>query len=143
MGILSRALALGFFVGLATGPTFANSATGLWSFANGKVTIRIADCGPALCAVIVGMKQPIDKRTGKLKIDAKNPVPALRSRPVIGLSILKGMKASGDGQWKGAIYNPDDGHTYSATLRIDGNALKVEGCAIGFICKSNSFARVD
>ena len=143
MGVLSRALAIGLFVGVAAGPSLASSASGLWTLPNGKVTIRVADCGQALCAVIVALKQPIDQRTGKPKIDNKNPVVALRNRPVIGLSILKGMKATGDGQWKGAIYNPDDGHTYSATLRLDGAALKVQGCAIGFICKSNSFARAD
>jgi uncharacterized protein (DUF2147 family) len=78
---------------------------------DGKVTVKVATCGEQLCGKIVALKKPLDKH-GRPKVDKENPNPALRKRPVIGLSLLEDMKPSGDGKWEGAIYNPDDGRTY-------------------------------
>jgi uncharacterized protein (DUF2147 family) len=61
----------------------------------------------------------------------------------MGLSILIGMKPAGDGTWKGAIYNPDDGKTYSATVRQSGDKLKVQGCVASILCKTNTFVRLN
>ena len=122
-------------------PAFAAAPSGIWSMSNGKVTVRISSCGSNLCAKIVGLKEPISKIDGKPKIDRENPDPGLRQRPLIGLQILIGMKPAGDGNWKGAIYNPDDGRTYSATVRLDGGAMKVKGCVAGVFCKTNTFLR--
>jgi uncharacterized protein (DUF2147 family) len=136
------------FLGLASGA--AGSAAhagdgpyGVWQMSNGKVTVKVSDCGGKLCATIVGLKNPISKIDGKPKVDRENPDPALRKRPVIGLSILIGMKPSGEGKWSGAIYNPDDGNTYSATMKLDGGTMKVKGCVVGVLCKTNDFVRVN
>lgn len=108
---------------------------------NGKVTVKVGDCGGNLCAEIVGLKEPISKIDGKPKVDRENPDPGKRKRPLIGLSILIGMKPAGDNLWKGAIYNPDDGRTYSATVRYEGRNMKVKGCVAGVFCKTNTFVR--
>jgi uncharacterized protein (DUF2147 family) len=135
-----KILALPLFLALVT-PAFAD-AYGIWSMSNGKVTVNVADCGGNLCATIVGLKQPISKIDGKPKVDRENPDPAKRKRPLIGLSILIGMKPAGDNAWKGAIYNPDDGKTYSATMALAGDKMAVQGCVLGFLCKTNNFVRV-
>lgn len=116
---------------------------GMWSMSNGKVTVRVDQCGNNLCAQIVGLKEPISKIDGKPKVDRENPDPAKRQRPLIGLSILIGMKPAGDNYWKGAIYNPDDGKTYSATVSYEGSRMKVKGCVAGVLCKTNTFVRAD
>ena len=121
----------------------AASPSGTWAMSNGKVTVKVANCGANLCARIVGLKEPISKIDGKPKVDRENPNPSLRSRPLMGLSILKGMKPAGDGQWKGAIYNPDDGKTYSATVTQSGGSMKVKACVAGVLCKTNTFVKVD
>ena len=37
---------------------------------------------------------------------------------------------------------PDDGKTYSATVRHDGgNTMKVKGCVAGVFCKTNTFVK--
>lgn len=123
--------------------THASSPSGIWSMSNGKVTVKVSGCGSNLCARIVGLKEPISKIDGKPKVDRENPDPALRKRPLIGLSILIGMKPSGDGLWKGAIYNPDDGRTYSATVSHQGGAMKVKGCVASVFCKTNTFVRAN
>lgn len=142
-GFLAAAAMVGLASG-AAGPAQADEEPyGVWRMSNGKVTVKVSDCGGKLCATIVGLKNPISKIDGKPKVDRENPDPALRKRPVIGLSILIGMKPSGNGKWSGAIYNPDDGNTYSATMKLDGGTMRVKGCVIGVLCKTNDFVRVN
>jgi uncharacterized protein (DUF2147 family) len=118
--------------------------SGIWSMSNGKVTVKVSPCnGSGLCARIVGLKEPISKIDGKPKVDRENPDPSKRKRPLMGLSILIGMKPAGDGTWKGAIYNPDDGKTYSATVRHSGDTMKVKGCVASVFCKTNTFVRAN
>ena len=61
--------------------------------------------------------------------DALNPDPALRSRPLLNLTILQGFKSGGDGKWKdGRIYDPNSGKTYKCNITIvDRNTLNVRG----------------
>ena len=125
------------------GSALAANPEGVWSMTNGKVTVSVDECGGNLCATIVGLKEPISKIDGKPKVDRENPDPAKRQRPLIGLSILIGMKPAGDNLWKGAIYNPADGRTYSATVSQNGDQMKVKGCVAGVFCKSMKFIRVD
>lgn len=136
------ALALMMSVGFA-GPAFAAEASGTWAMTDGKVTVKVSQCGANVCARIVGLKEPISKIDGKPKVDRENPDPELRKRPLIGLQILIGMKPSGDDTWKGAIYNPDDGKTYSATLKLDGDRMSVKGCVASILCKTNKFVRTN
>ena len=114
---------------------------GTWSM--GKVTVKVTDCGGGLCGTIVGLKEPISKIDGKPKVDRENPDEAKRTRPLIGLPILIDMKPAGDAKWQGAIYNPDDGKTYSATVKFSGDTLKVQGCVAGIFCKTNNFVRIN
>jgi uncharacterized protein (DUF2147 family) len=117
---------------------------GVWAMTNGKVTVRVRDCGGRLCGSIVALKEPISKIDGKPKVDRENPKPALRSRPLIGLPVLIGMKPVGGGKWTGAIYNPDDGNTYSASMELAGpNRMNVRGCVAGILCKTNKFVRIN
>jgi uncharacterized protein (DUF2147 family) len=119
----------------------AASPYGTWSM--GKVTVKVTDCGGGLCGTIIGLKEPISKIDGKPKVDRENPDTSKRDRPLIGLSILIGMKPVDSGKWQGAIYNPDDGKTYSASVKFDGDILKVQGCVAGIFCKTNNFVRVN
>lgn len=65
---------------------------------------------------------------GETKVDRDNPDPKLRSRPLVGLTILKGVSYDGDGHWSGTIYAPDQGKTYKSKLRLtQGGVLKVRG----------------
>lgn len=121
----------------------ASDAQGVWTMSNGKVTVKVSDCGKTICGAIVDLKEPISKIDGKPKVDRENPDPALRGRPLIGLTILIGMKPAGAGKWTGAIYNPDDGNTYSSTVKLDGDTMKVKGCVIGILCKTNVFNRMN
>jgi uncharacterized protein (DUF2147 family) len=121
----------------------SDAATGTWRLSNGKVTVRVSPCGAHLCGRVVALRKPRDDK-GRPRVDKENPNPALRSRPVIGLTILSNMRAAGQGSWSGTIYNPDDGNTYSSHMQLLGpSAMRVDGCVAGVFCKSMTFIRVD
>ena len=109
---------------------------------NGKVTVKVSECNGNLCGTIVALKKPLDDE-GRPKLDKENPNPSLRKRRVIGLTILNNMKPNGDNKWKGTIYNPDDGYTYSSRMQLkSADRMKVEGCVAGIFCKSMHFKRI-
>ena len=121
----------------------ADSATGTWRLSNGKVTVRVSSCGDGLCGRVVALRKPRDDK-GRPRLDKENPNPSLRSRPVIGLTILSNMRANGEGTWSGTIYNPDDGNTYASSMQLVGpSTMKVNGCVAGVFCRSMKFNRVD
>lgn len=116
------------------------TALGDWMTQGGSAKVHIAPCGPTLCGAVVWMKTPNDPETGKPQKDNKNPDPALRERPAIGLQIIRGMKATGDGHWAdGAIYDPQSGKTYASKITINPDGtLKVEGC-IAILCQAQTW----
>lgn len=65
-------------------------------------------------------------------LDLANEDESLRDRPVMGLTILKGLTYDGE-KWKGGeIYDPKSGKTYSCEARVnDPNKLELKGY-IGF-----------
>ena len=77
---------------------------------------------------------------GKPKVIAKTRIHRLRSRPIVGLQVVSGMRPAGPNRWKGYIYNADDGGTYPSELRLSGNAMNLKGCW-GPFCKKNRFIR--
>lgn len=110
--------------------------TGEWLVAKKLARIRIVDCDGRLWGVVSWEKQP--------GIDSKNPDPNLRARPTLGMPILLGMAQSKADQWDGRIYNSQDGHTYSANIKLENpDTLRVEGCFFGILCGGENWTRVD
>jgi uncharacterized protein (DUF2147 family) len=139
-----RAAAILSVVVFSTSPAVAVDLVGNWLTENGRSRVRIADCGGALCGTIVWLKEPNDPDTGKPKTDKNNSDAGKRSRPLIGVPIVLGMKPNGADKWSGQVYNAEDGKTYSGNITAqDANALKLEGCALGgLICKGQTWTRV-
>ena len=116
-------------------------ATGVWIMDNGKVTVNVSPCDGGLCGTVIALKKPRDDK-GRLRLDKENPDESLRSRPVIGLTILSNMVPDGNRRWKGTIYNPDDGYTYRSKMKLqNASTMKVEGCFMVF-CKTMKFKRL-
>jgi uncharacterized protein (DUF2147 family) len=120
----------------------AGDASGIWLTQAGDARVKVSKCGAAICGVIVGLKEPIDPATGKPQVDDKNPNPALKRRPMIGLPLFSGMHATAPGKWSGQIYNADDGSSYASNVSVTGpDTLKVEGC-MGALCGGENWTRV-
>jgi len=75
---------------------------------------------------IVWLKEPNNK-DGKPKVDDKNPEAKLKTRPVMGLEMLKGFSFDkSDEEWNnGTIYNPSSGKTYNCYINFE-SATKVK-----------------
>jgi len=115
---------------------------GIWMSADGGARVRIASCGNGICGNIVWLREPIDRSTGRPKTDKHNPNAAQRTRPMLGLQVISGMKPEGQGRYSGQIYNADDGKTYRSKLTLlSSNQAKVEGCVLVF-CKGETWTRV-
>ena len=60
-------------------------------------------------------------------VDAENPDPALRGRPLVGADFILNFEFD-DKKWKdGRIYNPENGKQYKADLELKDGILKVRG----------------
>jgi uncharacterized protein (DUF2147 family) len=105
----------------------------------------VSDCGGnKLCGKVVWLNEPIDRDTGKPKTDKRNSDPAKRTRPLLGVPVVNGMAPNGDNKWSGKIYNADDGKTYDAHVTlVSDNAMRVQGCVLGILCKSQTWTRAD
>ena len=113
---------------LATAPAGAQTPTpaGVWLHVDRRIQVKIAPCGDLLCGNLVWFMWPKDAE-GLPLVDLKNPDPALRARPLLGLQILRGLRRTGVDSWEdGEIYNPDDGESYRVQMSIqDDGALRV------------------
>jgi uncharacterized protein (DUF2147 family) len=120
----------------------AADANGVWQTEGGKAQVRLGDCGGALCGTIVGLSEP-NNPNGRPKTDENNADPAKRSRPMIGVQILIGMKPQGPNKWAGDIYNAEDGKIYSGSFTlISDTSGKIEGCVMGgLICRGQNWTR--
>jgi uncharacterized protein (DUF2147 family) len=104
----------------------AAPVTGHW-YTDGKDSIiEIGQCGATICGKVIKVLKNMPN--GKPPIDANNPDPKLRGRPVQGITILSGFQANGK-VWSGTIYDPRAGKSYKSTLALltSGN-LQVKGC---------------
>lgn len=132
-----RAVAAAAALSIAVLPARAESdVLGRWATPGVSAVVELTHCGDAatLCGTIRWLWDAVDDK-GRPRLDANNTDPSLRTRPIVGLSILSGLKPRGDGGWSGQIYNPEDGQTYRATLRrVGADRLEVEGCVL-MICK--------
>ena len=93
----------------------------------GWIEIRLVDGSPVGTAA--GSTTPDEPP----QFDEFNPDPTLRSRALLGITILHGFDYAGDQVWKGGtIYDPNSGKTYKCKLNlVDANTLEVRGY-IGF-----------
>lgn len=132
---LASALLLGAFTAAAVaGPS---DPIGTWFPSAGEAKIRVEACGSALCGSVTWQKTP--------RKDTLNPDPAKRDNPVVGTRILNGFKPTGStGEWRGTVYNAEDGKTYDAymIMQADGS-MNLKGCVLGILCKSDHWTRAD
>jgi uncharacterized protein (DUF2147 family) len=134
--------AIAMLLGIVAVQAQGSEPVGTWLTEKGDARVRVTKCGSGICGVIVGLKEPIDPATGQPQIDDKNPNPALRSRPVIGIPLFIAMRPSAPGRWSGQIYNSDDGGTYVSHVSFaGGDTLRVEGC-VGMMCGGETWSRV-
>lgn len=107
----------------------ADRLVGVWEPSNGKVKVKIDKIGDKYYGKIVWLKEPNEPETGEPKVDKNNPDEKLRSTPLRGYRMLKDFTYAGDNEWtEGTIYDPQNGSTYSSTIKMtDENTLDIRG----------------
>jgi uncharacterized protein (DUF2147 family) len=106
---------------------------GLWNIPENEAQFEIYMCGAEYCGKLSYLQEPEyppddERMPGLPRIDRQNPDPLLRSRPLLGLTLMEGFRYEGNNTWRGRIYNPDDGRIYKCKLSLDGkNRLNVRG----------------
>lgn len=110
----------------------ADDILGVWMNEDKDAHVEIYKDGDVFNGKIVWLEEPIREETGKPKLDKENEDESLRSRPVMGLLLLKGFVFDGDDEWEdGEIYDPKNGKTYSCYMEFededDMNTLKIRG----------------
>ena len=129
------ALALGAAAAFAPPAAAATAIDGTYLDAGGYVHITIRPCGAARCGVITRI---VRRKPGEPDNDVHNDNPALRDRPILGLTILTNLRYR-NGAWRGQVYNPEDGGTYRAVVNPGaGGALRVQGC-LAVICRTQTW----
>lgn len=106
-----------------------------------KSLVRISEQGGVLVGSIdklLDSKETGDSKCDKCSDDRKD-------KPVVGLQILRGVKAEGDGIWGGGeILDPNNGKTYRTRLKpVDGGKkLEMRGY-IGPFYRTQTWIRVE
>jgi len=119
----------------------AQQVMGIWADEDGKSNIEIARCGKYLCGRLVWLKEPYNAN-GQPKTDENNPDAGHRNRPLLGLTIIKGLRPEDDAQLKGQVYNAEDGNVYEIYLKPRRSTMEVEGCFAYILCGSQVWTRV-
>jgi len=116
-----------------------DAAIGRWRTETRNGIVEVERCGASICGRLVSSD---GLRTNPNMLDINNKDTALRGRRLMNLQVLGGFTRS-DGGWSGGtIYNGEDGGTYRATVTpIDADHLKVKGCIIWPLCKSQTWTR--
>ncbi|MCJ7995981.1 DUF2147 domain-containing protein [Rhizobium cremeum] len=92
----------------------AEPIEGNWKTASGA-TAEIAPCGGSFCVTLKSGKHA-GKQIGKM--------------------------AGTGGIYKGEITDPEADKTYSGSGTVSGNSLKMKGCVLAVLCKSQTWTRL-
>lgn len=121
----------------------ADAILGAWANANGQDHILIYKRGDKFFGKLDWIKFPNDEN-GKPKTDKNNADPALRSRPDLGLELLKDFTFDGGNVYSGGtVYDPKNGKTYNCKMTLEGNKLIIRGyIGISLFGRSVTWTRV-
>ena len=111
---------------LATAALYAQDVVGKWKLEDGTAIVEVYKQGDVFNGKIVWLENP-NEPDGTPAKDKKNPDPKLRSRQLINLNMLSGLKKNGTEYSGGTIYDPGNGKTYNCSMKVEGDVLKVRG----------------
>ena len=115
---------------------------GTWFNAEKNAKIEIFRSEMKYFGKIVWLKDP--HVNGKPRTDENNPESELRSRPLMGLSILQNVEFDDDEWDDGTIYDPENGETYECVITKNGNTLHVRGyIGFSFIGRTTEWTRAN
>ena len=138
--ILAAAFALSVGALSISAPALAQDVTGLWQTETNGGQVEISHCGNSLCGKLVNSDHIKSDPTVK---DVKNKDASLRTRTLKNMQMLYDF-TGGPTKWTGGkVYNAADGGTYSGTIVLtSANSLKLKGCIVAPLCKTENWTRI-
>ena len=107
------------------------SPVGIWttiddSTGKPKSLVRIAEKGGALTGTIIKLINPKDGNPNPMCDKCSG---ALKDKPIVGMTIMRGLTQDDDEWSGGTILDPETGNTYKVYLEVleGGKKLKVRG----------------
>lgn len=124
----------------------ASELVGEWATQGNAAHVRIERCRTSpdlVCGVVTWLWEPIDAAGEPIR-DKHNPDSRLRDRPILGLPLLEDFRrVVNEGAMEGRIYNPENGRTYRASLKLRSpDILEVKGCLL-IVCDTQVWRRVE
>lgn len=128
---------------LSVAAASAQDVLGKWKLETGTAIVEVYKSGDNFNGKIVWLEEPTEADGTPAK-DTNNPDPALRSRQLIGLNMLSGLKKNGSEYTGGNIYDPANGKTYYCSFKVEGDILRVRGSLDkrGFLGRTMNWFRV-
>lgn len=123
----------------------ARQIVGCWLTQKGDARVQFYEDGRnegRFLGRLAWLKEP-NGDNGRPALDENNPDPALRNHPILGLVIVH-VAYSGRGSWKGTVYDPDNGKTFSCHISMSGpGTLKLRGyLGISLFGRTETWKRV-
>lgn len=111
----------------------AEHSFGVWRNPQNSVHVRAEPCGERMCGVVVWAND-------KAKADAARG----GTERLEGEKLFRDFTRASAGQWRGKVFVPDIGKTFSGTIRvIDATHAEGKGCLVGRVgCKAQVWTRV-
>jgi uncharacterized protein (DUF2147 family) len=144
----SRLCAALFIAGLST-IAFADSMSpvGSWSTIDDKThqpksVVRITETGGVISGTVEKIIDPVKQDSTCDECASDDP---RKGKPVIGMTILTGLKKEGDNVYGGGqILDPNNGKTYNAKVTVidGGKKLEMRG-SILFFGRTQTWVRVN
>ena len=104
----------------------AQDVVGKWKLEDGSAIVEVYRQGDVFNGKVVWLKNPTFS-DGSPVVDGNNPDSKLRTRRIMGLNMLSGLKKVGNEYTGGSIYDPNNGKTYNCSMKVEGDVLKVRG----------------
>ena len=139
MGKLLAGLVLFPSLALAAVPDAAR-VNGHWRTQMHGAVVEVRTCAAQSPCAILKWIDPVKSRGTTL--DLRNPDPKLRTRPLVGVPIVWGLRQGSDGWTGGRVYNPETGQIFRSAMQpLGADRLRVTGCW-GPLCRSEIWVRV-
>ena len=128
----------------AEGGSEREAVFGIWATSGTMIEVGPSPDG-GLSARIIALKNPLWREkdgvgvVGEAKTDLHNPDENLQQRPFIGLEMLSGYEFR-KGMWRGKLYLPSNGSTWTSSARVKKGALHIRGyVGVAMLGKTQKF----
>lgn len=111
--MLKSVAAVAILLSAGSGAFADEAILGKWRAPGGGI-VRVEPCGGAYCATVIS-----GKHKGK----------------------GAGSMSGNGGEYTGTVKDPRDDRTYSGTATVEGDRLKLTGCALKVFCKTQVWVR--